>query len=240
MKFLRRIEARFLLAMAALGGGLWVVLKLASEVKEGETGAFDRAVLLALRTPDDPHNPIGPNWLQEAARDMTALGGFTVLTLVSVAAVAVLLIYRRREKALVFAVTVVLAQVAAALLKATIDRPRPDLVSHLDLTYSSSFPSGHSVMSPVVYFTLAILISAGEIRRPARILLVGGAAILVVAIGVSRVYLGVHWPTDVLGGWALGSAVALSSWFVLRRVGPGRLASAADRPEDGQASIGKA
>lgn len=148
MALLRRIEAWPLLAMTALGGGLWLVLKLAAEVKEGETGAFDRAVLLALRTPGDAHNPIGPQWVQESARDMTALGGFTVLTLVTIAAVAVLLIYRRRAQALVFGATVLLAQGAAELIKSFVARPRPDLVSHLDLVYSSSFPSGHSVMSP--------------------------------------------------------------------------------------------
>jgi undecaprenyl-diphosphatase len=215
---LHRIEARLLLAMAALGGGLWLVLKLASEVREGETGGFDRTLLLALRTRADPHDPLGPRWVQEAARDLSALGGFTVLSLVALCAIAVLLIYRRRTQAAVFAATVVLAQAGAELIKSFVARPRPDLVSHLDLTYSSSFPSGHAVMSPVVYFTLAILVAEAETRRPARIMLVAVAGVLVMAIGVSRVYLGVHWPTDVLAGWALGSSIALCSWFVLRRL----------------------
>lgn len=205
-----------LLAIGALGGGLWLVLLLASEIQEGETSAFDRALLLALRTPGDAHSPIGPHWVQETARDITALGGFTVLTLVTVAAVVALLIYGRRVKALVFGATVLLAQAAAAAIKAIVDRPRPDLVSHLDQTYSSSFPSGHSVMAPVVYFTLAIILADTEMRRPARIMLVAGAVALVISVGVSRVYLGVHWPTDVLGGWTLGSAIALGAWFALR------------------------
>jgi undecaprenyl-diphosphatase len=218
MAYLRRIEAWLLLAVAVLGGGLWFVLKLASEIQEGETEAFDRALLLALRTPHNPHLPAGPRWLQESARDVTALGGFTVLALVSIAAVVLLLIYRRRAQALVFGLTVLLAQVAAELIKWVVNRPRPDLVTHLDLTYSASFPSGHSVMAPVVYLTLAVLLNESQARPAARFTLLGGAALLVVAIGVSRVYLGVHWPTDVLGGWALGAAVALSSWLVLRRL----------------------
>jgi undecaprenyl-diphosphatase len=218
MNLLRRIEATLLLAIAALGGGLWLVLELGSEVQEGETGVFDRALLLALRTPGALQTPIGPRWVQESARDLTALGGFTVLTIITVAAIAALLIYRRYAQAVVFGVTVVLAQLAAELIKAFIGRPRPDLVSHLDLTYASSFPSGHAVMSPVIYFTLALIIAETEIQRPARIMLVAGAVMVVIAIGVSRVYLGVHWPTDVLGGWALGSGIALSAWVVLRRL----------------------
>ncbi len=224
---LRRIEARALLATAALGGGLWAVLKLGSEVQEGETGAFDRLFLLAFRRPGHLDQPLGPRWVQESARDFTALGGFTVLTLVTLAAIAVLLIYRRKLQALVFGSAVLIAQVAAEVVKSIVARPRPDLVSHFDLTYSSSFPSGHAVMAPVVYFTLAVIIAAGEVRPPARRLLVVGALLLVVAIGVSRVYLGVHWPSDVLAGWTLGSAIAFSAWTVLHRLA--RTAPADDR-----------
>lgn len=212
----RRIETLVLLAIAMLGGALWGVLHLGSEIQEGETRAFDRTLLLALRTPGDAHNPIGPRWVQESARDITALGGFTVLTLVTVAGIIALLIYRRRAQALVFGATVLLAQGAAETIKAFVDRPRPDLVSHLDMAYSASFPSGHSLMSPAVYFTLAIIVAESQIRRAARTMAVTGAVVLVVAIGISRVYLGVHWPTDVLGGWSLGSAMALSAGFVLR------------------------
>ena len=119
---------------------------------------------------------------------MTALGGVTVLSIVTLSAIAVLLIHRKRAQALIFGVAVVVAQLAAELIKAVVARPRPDLVSHLDLTYSSSFPSGHSVMSPVVYFTLAVIIAETESHRAARILLVAGAAALVISIGASRVW----------------------------------------------------
>ncbi len=218
MTNLRRLEIRALLALAVLCSAVWMVLKLASEVKEGETQGVDRALLLAMRMPGGPHDPRGPRWLQEAARDISALGGFTVLTLVTVASVLLLLIYRRRLQALVFGSTIVLAQIAAEVLKAFVDRPRPDLVSHFDLTYSSSFPSGHSMMSPVVYFTLAVILAAGERRVAARWLVLVGAILLVMAIGVSRVYLGVHWPSDVLAGWTLGSGIALCGGVALHQL----------------------
>lgn len=216
MTLFRQIETRVLLAVAVLGGTLWGVLHLGSEIQEGETLAFDRALLFALRTPGDAHSPIGPRWVQESARDITALGGFTVLTLATIAGIIALLIYRRRAQALVFGATVLLAQGAAETIKTFVDRARPDLVSHLDMAYSASFPSGHSLMSPAVYFTLAIIVAESQIRPAARTMVVTGAVVLVMAIGISRVYLGVHWPTDVLGGWALGSAMALTAGFVLR------------------------
>lgn len=240
MKTPRPFAAWLLLAVAVLGGCLWLVLKLGSEINEGETGAVDRALLLALRQPGDPNLPIGPRWLQETARDITALGGFTVLTLVAIAAIAALVIYRQRTRALIFGGAVVLAQTVAELIKGFVDRPRPDLVSHLDMVYSASFPSGHAVMSPVVYFTLAMMVAETDIRRPARIMLIAAAVVLVVAIGISRIYLGVHWPTDVLGGWTIGSAVAFSSWVVLRRLGLARTSrEGASGPAAG-GGIGKA
>lgn len=88
------------------------------------------------------------------------------------------------------------------------DRPRPDLVAQHDLVYASSFPSGHSVMAPVVYLTLAAIVATGSVRRAIKLTPVIGAAVLVLAIGVSRVYLGVHWPTDVLAGWTMGATIA--------------------------------
>jgi undecaprenyl-diphosphatase len=212
---LRRTETRLLLAMVAVAGALAGFAALTDEVAEGGTGRIDRLVLLAFRVPGHLDIAIGPRWVQEAARDVTALGGFTVLTLVTLLATAMLVIHRRRRQALVFLATVALAQVAADVLKTWIDRPRPTLVEHLDLVYSSSFPSGHAMMTPAVYLTLAGILAAGEGRRSEKLLLLGGAALLTVAVGVSRVYLGVHWPTDVLGGWTLGSAIALAAALVL-------------------------
>jgi undecaprenyl-diphosphatase len=216
----RRVEARMLVAFMAITLALAGFAALAAEAREGDVSRMDRVILLAFRAPGRLDVAIGPRWLQESARDITALGGFTVLTLIAVAATALLLIHGRRRQAAVFAGTVILAQVASSLLKTFVDRPRPQLVAHLDLVYSSSFPSGHAMMTPVVYLTLAAVLSAGERPVGAKIMLLGGAALLVAMVGISRVYLGVHWPTDVLGGWALGSAIALAASIVLLRVAP--------------------
>lgn len=211
---------RLLAAIVVVGLGVWGFLFLRSEVGEGETASFDRALILALRNTADPNRLRGPSWLQETARDITALGGFTVLGLVTVAALAVLIVYRRRRQAIVFAVAAIGAQVLAEAIKNVVGRPRPSFVARYDLIASSSFPSGHSMMAPAIYFTLAAIIAAGELRPGARRLLMVGSVLLVIAIGVSRVYLGVHWPTDVVAGWTLGSAVALLAWVALRW--PGR------------------
>jgi undecaprenyl-diphosphatase len=130
--------------------------------------------------------------------------------------VAILVMKRRRLQALIFAATVIAGQLLAEAVKLVADRPRPDLVTRLDLVYSSSFPSGHSTMAPVVYLTLAAILAAGEPRRDVRVLIFTLAVAMTVAVGLSRVYLGVHWPTDVLAGWVLGAAIALVAVVALR------------------------
>ncbi len=218
----RQRELRPIWLITIVGAAIWAFLALLDEVRENGTSAFDRAILLAFRAPGQPGVPVGPPWLQETARDVTALGGFTVLTLLTILAALWLVLQRRRAQALVFVGAVVGTQVVASTLKALIGRPRPDLINKLDLVSSSSFPSGHSTMAPVVYLTLAAIVVAGEPERRIRLLLVTAAILLVAAVGVSRVYLGVHWPTDVLAGWTLGGTVALIATAIL-----GRLARAA-------------
>ena len=219
---LRRVEHRVLLGCLMITAALTGFAAMAAEAREGDISALDRVVLFAFRTPGDPATELGPRWVQEAARDITALGGFTVLALVAVFATAMLLMHGRRRQALVFGSVVVLTQAASEAIKALVDRPRPTLVAHYDLVYSSSFPSGHATMSPVVYLTLAAILATGSEHRQVRVLLLGSAALLVVAIGVSRVYLGVHWPTDVLAGWALGCAIALAASYALLVLEPRR------------------
>ncbi len=211
---------RVLLTLVAAAAGLAAFAALTDDVREGGAFGIDRTLLLVFRVPGHLDVAAGPRWVREAARDVTALGGFTVLTLVSMFATAMLLIHRRRRQALVFAGTVLLAQGLSEVLKAWIDRPRPLLVPHLDLVYSSSFPSGHAMMTPVVYLTLASVLAAGAQRRSEKTLLLGAAVLLTAAVGVSRVYLGVHWPTDVLGGWCLGGVLASAAALALERAAP--------------------
>ncbi|MDE2486325.1 MAG: phosphatase PAP2 family protein [Alphaproteobacteria bacterium] len=217
-----RTELRLLVGLTAVSFCLWGFLSVMGEVREGDTYRLDSRILLALRRPGDLAVPIGPRWLQETARDVTALGGFTVITLVVVVGVLMLWLHRRRIQAAVFLAAVLIGQAAAEGTKHLVGRNRPDLVPHLDQVYSSSFPSGHSAMSPIVYFTLAGILAAGETNRASKSLLLGLAAVLVLSIGASRVYLGVHWPTDVLAGWAMGTAVALVATLVLHRLAPHR------------------
>lgn len=213
--WLKSVETRILLAWLIAAGAVLGFVKLAGEIGEGETAWLDRRLLLALRTPGDPADPIGPRWLEESMRDLTALGGFTVLTLLTAVAVAAFALHRKRLQALVMAATVIAAQASTELLKSFYDRPRPDLVPHGSIVYSQSFPSGHSTVSAAAYLTLAALIASLETRTATKALAFAIAAPLVVMIGFSRVYLGVHWPTDVLGGWVLGSVWALLAWTAL-------------------------
>ena len=219
LRLLRSLEIRALLLLLGFAVGVWGFFEVAGEVAEGETQAFDRHILMALRSVADPNDPIGPRTFEEAMRDVTALGGFTVLTVVTVVGALAFLIHGRRRHALVLVGAVLLAQASSEIAKALYGRPRPDLVSHGSYVYSGSFPSGHSMLSAATYLTLAMLIASVEPTRGAKRLSFGLAVLLVLAIGFSRVYLGVHWPSDVLGGWSLGAAWALGAWFVLLRLG---------------------
>jgi undecaprenyl-diphosphatase len=143
-----------------------------------------------------------------------------VLTLVTVVATLAFAMHRRWRHAGVMAGTILLAQVSSRLLKNLYDRPRPDLAPHMVEVYSASFPSGHSMLSAATYLTLAALIAHLEVKRRAKVLVFVVALLLMAAIGFSRVYLGVHWPSDVAGGWCAGAACALAGWLALMRLQP--------------------
>jgi undecaprenyl-diphosphatase len=218
LNLLRRIESRALILVIGLSGALWAFFNVASEVGEGETAALDRRILLALRNPADLSDPIGSRSFEEAMRDVTALGGFTVVALVTTVAVLAFLMHGRRRHALVLAGTVLLAEFSSDLAKGFYGRARPDLVPHGSYVYSASFPSGHSAMSAATFLTLAVLIASLEPNRGTKVMVFVLAFGLIAAIGFSRVYLGVHWPSDVLAGWCLGGAWALAAWTALRRL----------------------
>jgi len=213
----RRIESRALILVIGAAGALWGFFSLADEMAEGDTRVFDRQILLALRNPANSADPLGSHSLQEAMRDVTALGGVTVVSLVTVVGVLAFLMHQRYRHALVLGVTVILANFSSQGLKALYARPRPDLAPHGSFVYSASFPSGHSALSAALFLTLAMLIASLEPNRATKGLVYVLAMGLVLAIGFSRVYLAVHWPSDVLAGWCLGAAWALAAWLVLLR-----------------------
>ena len=211
---LRLNELGPLLSLAALSFFAWAFLELAGDVREGDTAAFDRALLLALRRPGDLADPIGPSWVEESARDITGLGGYAILTMVTVAAVVYLLMARKDAAALLVIAAVVGGMMLSTALKLGFERPRPDLVPAGARVYTASFPSGHAMLSAVTYLTLGALLARVERRRRTKAFLLATAVAVVLLVGVSRVYLGVHWPSDVLAGWCVGAAWAALCWFV--------------------------
>jgi undecaprenyl-diphosphatase len=207
-------EAAPLLSLFALSFFAWAFVEIAGEVIEGDTAKFDRTILLALREPNDPANPIGPGWLEEAARDITALGGHVLLTIIALATLAYLLMTRKRHAALLLIASVGGGMLLSTVLKMGFERPRPDLVPHATRVYTASFPSGHAMLSAVTFLTLGALLARVQPNRRLKAYLLGLAVTLTILVGVSRVYLGVHWPSDVLAGWCVGAAWASLCWFI--------------------------
>jgi undecaprenyl-diphosphatase len=211
-----RHELSVLLAMTGASMAVFAFIHIADAVSAGQTMGFDQWTVRAMRRPDNPSEPIGPPWLTHVARDVTALGGATVLTLVVTAVVGFLWL-RRLYGAMWLVVAATLGGLMVSTgLKLWFERPRPDIVPHLSFTYSSSFPSGHSLLSATVFLTLGALLGriVQEFRLKAYFLLT--ALLLTFLVGLSRVYLGVHWPTDVLAGWCAGLAWATLCWLVAR------------------------
>jgi undecaprenyl-diphosphatase len=206
-------EVRLLLLLLLLAAALWGFVQVVDEVREGEAEAFDRALLLALRARDDPTLPWGPPWFQEAMRDVTALGGMTIVVLVTLAASAFLACSGHRGGAVLVMVAVAGAVLWSLALKAGFDRPRPELVPHGSIAITTSFPSGHSATATATWLTLGALLARFQTRRRLKALAMGLGILIALGVGVSRVYLGVHWPTDVLAGWTLGGAWALLCWL---------------------------
>lgn len=217
-KWLRAREAETLTALLIAAGALWIFVEVADEVVEGNTADVDERLLLLLRTPGDSSDPLGPSWVEELARDVTGLGGVGVLTFLTLASVGFLVLQRRSHLAMYLLAAVAGGTLVGTLLKYSFDRPRPDLVPHGSLVYTSSFPSGHSMLSAITFLTLGALVASGQTNFKIRIYLIVIAIVLTICVGTSRVYLGVHWPTDVLAGWTAGAAWTLLCWVFAERL----------------------
>lgn len=193
------------LTAAALLGGFGL---LADAVSDGDTLDLDTAVLMALRSPGDPADPIGPAWFEEAVRDITALGSFSVLGIIVVVVFAYLLLVGKPRTGWFMTFAVVSGTIISTVLKLLFDRPRPALTGVAEV-FTASFPSGHATVSAVVFLTIGAMLAEASPERQLKRFFVGVATGLTVLVGVSRIYLGVHYPTDVLAGWSLGAAWAL-------------------------------
>ena len=209
-----RITPRHALSAALVcwaGFALIVALVLSDRL-----GSFDSEGLRFFRTGLD-QVPVGPPALLEAVRDWTALGGVLLRNVFAVIAIAALLLVRLRREATLLAATILSGWVVNTLIKAAVGRPRPTIVSHLAEAGGPSFPSGHSFNSAVVYMGIALALAAISARRGVRWSLIAGAAVLTALIALSRVWLGVHYPSDVLAGWLGGMGWALTASALLYR-----------------------
>jgi len=207
---------RPLAVLLVLCAAAFLFIEIADEVREGETQRIDDRVLRSLRMPGNPAVPIGPPWLAPAVRDLTSLGSVSVLLLVVLAVAGFLALARLwRHLALVLGASIG-GLLLLGLLKRGFDRPRPTVVPQLMVETTASFPSGHAMMSSVIYLTLGTLVAQLCSRWRERVYVMTVAGVLTVLVGLTRLYLGVHFPTDVLAGWSVGLAWALASGLAAR------------------------
>jgi undecaprenyl-diphosphatase len=204
-----------LAALAVLAAGLLGFAAVMEIVQDG-THRFDKAVLLGLRHPGALDQPIGPAWLSLAMREVTALGSIPVLGLLTLVALGYLVLDRQWRAVGLLLVSLPGGLLLNTLLKEGFERPRPELVARFMEVQTPSFPSGHAMLSAVGFLTLGALLAAGARRRRHRAYILTMAVLLTLLVGSSRVWLGVHWPTDVLAGWCLGVAWAMGCWLALR------------------------
>ncbi|MDE2562762.1 MAG: phosphatase PAP2 family protein [Sphingomonadales bacterium] len=211
-------EARLIVALVVVAIALLLVIQLGSEIREDGTFGFDRWMMLALRQPDNLSVPIGPGWLRQVLVDITALGGVTALTLVTTAVVGYLVTAGRFATAGLLAAATISGSVLGHVLKLTFVRARPTIVPHFVDVNTLSYPSGHAMNSAVLFLTLGTLLARAERTRRRRIYILSVAILFTLLVGFSRVYVGVHWPTDIIAGWAVGGSWALLWWAIMLRL----------------------
>jgi undecaprenyl-diphosphatase len=213
-----RAESRVLVAILTMGTLLLAFAIIAGEVLEGEPLAIDRVIMLAFRTPGNPADPIGAPWVEEMARDVTALGSFAVLAIVVGTVLTYMLLIGNRTAAYLLLASVLGGVLLNNVVKFAFARPRPDLVAPAARVFTLSFPSGHATLSAITYLTLGALLAHMHPSPRMRVFFMAVAVLLTFLVGISRIYLGVHYPTDVVAGWCIGAAWALACWIVTARL----------------------
>ena len=213
-----RMETWLLASLLAIAALVLAFGWLAGEVMEGDTEAFDRKLLGLFRSAADPTRPVGPAWLVEMARDVTALGSFSVLAILLLAVVGYLLLAGRPRAASLVLIAVIGGDAISHLLKMGFERARPDIAGQAARVFTASFPSGHATLSAITYLTMGALLTRITPSHGIRVFFMSVALLLTFLVGVSRIYLDVHYPTDVLAGWCIGSAWALACWAVMARL----------------------
>ena len=206
---------------ALAASGVIFVVTLALLVTADVTDPFDHAVIGAVREP-------ALFDILSFLRPITELGSTAAVTVVAgITAIVGALIGPWRHGAL-GALTIGAASLALGIAKRTVARERPDMLDPLVVEHGFSFPSGHATLSMTAYGVLAVILARSRLPARVRIALLGAAGVLVFLIGVSRIWVGVHYPTDVLAGWTTGAVVVLIFAAATRRVSTERAAVAVD------------
>jgi undecaprenyl-diphosphatase len=209
---LARAEAAAAGAVLLACLGVATFLGVADEVGEGEE-AFDWAILRALRVGGDPAVPIGPSWLHRAAAELTGFGDTWVLAAIVVMVAGFLLMQKKPAQAAMLTAAVVGGTLLSEGLKGLFGRDRPPEAWRLVEVVNDSFPSGHAMLSAVTYLTLGALVARVLTRRRLKAYVLTVAFGLAGLVGLTRIYLGAHWTTDVVAGWSLGTAWAMACWL---------------------------
>jgi undecaprenyl-diphosphatase len=207
-----------LIAVLIIVAGTWGFIELLDEVKEGDTQKFDEWAVQTLTKYHHDEKRDKYKMLEEIGRDITGLGGIAVLSLCTLGVAGFLLMIRNYGAMWLVLVATSGGLILSSALKYVIDRPRPDFGERLSLVYTTSFPSGHSMMSAVVYLTLGSLMASIVQRKRLKLYILSMALLITLLVGISRVYMGVHWPTDVLAGWTAGLVWAILCWVVARQL----------------------
>jgi undecaprenyl-diphosphatase len=199
---------------------------IVEEMMEGDTSRTDNAILLAFRVPGHLETPIGPRWLLQSAIDISALGGFTFIWLFTLVAAGFFALTRRWRALVVFLAAIGGASLLDSLLKISFHRARPEIVPHLTYVTNASFPSGHAMISAATYLTVGAMLARTQPSMRVRVYLISVFITMTLLIGISRLYLGVHWPSDVAAGWCAGAAWALIFWVIAERGRPAKAEAA--------------
>lgn len=207
-----RTEIAALTALMIIALGVMTFVEVADDMTEADGQLFDQAVLHWLQPVAG--QPRGPWWLHEAAADLTSLGGISVLTLFAVIAFSFLLIQRKRLSALMLVVGLIGGVGLSEGLKALFERERPPAAYQAVETINASFPSGHALLSTVFYLTLGVMLTRAFPKKRLKAFVLGSAILIALLIGLTRVYLGAHWASDVIAGWCAGAAWAMALWLV--------------------------
>ena len=198
--------------------GVWAFIIISDRVTDNKTRSLDEYVMTSFRTSSDLGDPIGPEWSEEIARDVTALGSKTLLTFIVLAVAGFLFLKKQYAQGWLIILVSLAGVLLGTGLKMFFVRERPDLVPHLSSAYNTSFPSGHTMMSAVIYISLAAMLSFFQKTRRVKFYSITIALVATFLVGLSRIYLGVHYPTDVLAGWAVGLAWAAFCWVIFRYI----------------------